>query len=137
MSSKFMNVSSRVSTWERQVPVNYSVQQGVNRVSSIQVDDRPLSPRVSRNCQGYNAKGVSSHSKHYKGFDMYDKCKVATALRWRTYKKCKGVVQPQRQQWRKIIVNNGEYECKVKASHVLSKCQELASQGVKFSVEIM
>lgn len=137
MSSKFMNMSSRVSTWERQQPVNYCVQQGVNKKQSIQIDDRPLTNRVPNNCKGYNVKGTSSHGKHCKGFDMYDQCKVATALRWRAYKKCKGIVQPQCKPWYKIIVNNGEYTCKVKESHLTSKCQELASQGVKFSVEIM
>ena len=137
MSSKFMNMSSKLSTWERQTPVKYCVQQGVNKTQSIQIDDRPLSPKVCKNIVGYNVKGVASHSKHCKGFDMYDKCKVATALRWRTYKKCKGIVQPQRQAWCKIIVNNGEYECKVKSSHVLSKCKELADKGVKFTVVSM
>ena len=89
---------------------------------------------MSSNVVKYNAVGVSIHCKHIVGLDTYGKCKVATALRWRTYRRCKGIVQPQRKQWCKIIVNDGEYECKVKSSHVLSKCKELREKGVKFTV---
>lgn len=112
----------------------YDRQYGVKQ---LDIDCKGLSPFVSTNCKGYNTRGVSSKCKHIKGYDMYDKCKVATALRWRKYKKCKAIVQPQCKHWYIISVNNGEYQCKVKENHLLTKCKELRQQGVEFSVKQM
>lgn len=126
-----MNMSSRVSTWERQTPVNYCVQQGVNRVSSIQIDSLPLRKGVCKEFAYHNVNGVSTRKHHLHGFDSYDNAKLLSSMASRKRKPC---VNQVRQQWCKIIVNNGEYECKVKSSHVLSKCQQLVKRGVKFEV---
>lgn len=131
-----MSNVKQTSTWERQVPVKYECQKGVWKSQSIDIDNRPLNNFVSTKCKVYNSRGVSSHCKHIHGLDYYDKCKVATALRWRTYKKCKAIVQPQCKQWYIIDVNNGQYQCKVKSSHLMEKCQQLRQQGIDFTVKL-
>lgn len=122
------------------IDLNCHVNKMSNRqqcnVNQLSIDCKGLNPHVSSNCKGYMGN-VSIHRKHIKGYDMYDKCKVATALRWRQYKKCKGIVQPQCKQWYLIDVNNGQYQCKVKSSHLMNKCQALRKQGVKFTVKLV
>lgn len=71
-------------------PVKWECQKGVYKTQNLSVDCKPLSNYVPTYCKVYNSRGVSSHCKHIKGFDMYDQCKVATALRWRQVsKECK------------------------------------------------
>lgn len=120
--------------------VNHRVNKLTNRqtgnVNQLSIDDRNLTEYVPSNCKGYMGQ-VSIKCKHIKGYDMYSKCKVATALRWRMYRNCKGTVQPQCKQWYIIDVNNGEYQCKVKSSHLISKCKELREKGAHISVKEM
>ena len=120
--------------------VNHRVNKLTNRqsgnVNQLSIDCRGLNSHVSSNCKGYMGN-VSIQRKHIKGYDMYDKCKVATALRWREYKKCKGIVQPQCKQWYVIDVNNGQYQCKVKSSHLMDKCKALREQGVNFTITLV
>lgn len=130
-----MSNVKQTSTWERQAPVKYECQKGVWKSQAIDIDDRPLNDFVSTECKVYNSRGVSSHCKHIHGLDYYDKCKVATALRWRAYKhltqKCK-VAQPKYQI---IDKATGQILYTLKSKEVVKKCKSLREQGVNFTVK--
>lgn len=130
-----MESVKRVSNWERQAPVKYECQKGVWKRQSIDIDDRPLSEFVSSECQVYNSRGVSSHCKHIHGLDYYDKCKVATALRWRTYKHYTQKCKVAQVKYQIVDITTGQILYTLKSKEVVKKCESLRKQGVNFTVK--
>ena len=116
---------------ERKLDSKYERQGNVQQLS---IDCLPLRKGVCKEFAYHNVNGVSNKKKHLHGVDAYDNAKILSSMARRKRKQC---VNQVRQPWCKIIVNNGEYECKVKSSHVLSKCQELRNKGVNFTVVSM
>lgn len=116
---------------ERKLNPVFERQGNVNQVS---IDCLPLRKGVCKEFAYHNVNGVSNKKKHLHGVDAYDNAKILSSMASRRRKHC---VNQVRQPWYKIIVNNGEYECKVKSSQVLSKCQKLRSKGVNFTVVCM
>ena len=115
--------------------VKWECQKSVWKRQALDIDCKPLSDFVPTECKVYNSRGVSSHSKHIHGLDYYDKCKVATALRWRKYKhftqKCK-VAEPKYQI---IDKATGQVLYTLKCKEVVKTCEALRKRGVNITVK--
>jgi len=118
--------------------VNHRVNKLTNRqgnnVNQVSMDCLPLRKGVCKEFAYHNVNSVSRHSKRRRLLDVYDNAKLMSSMASRRRKR---VYNQVCQQWYQVIVNNGEYVCKVKSSHLLSKCQELVNKGVNIEVKPM
>jgi len=105
-----------------------------SNVKQVSIDCLPLRKGVCKEFKYHNVNSVSRHSKHIHLVDMYDNSKLLSSMASRKRKRCVNQVS---KRWYQISVNNGEYTCKVKENHLLSKCKDLTTKGVKYSVKPM
>lgn len=131
---KNVNTMSSIVNHELNKLTNRHNVDTYSKCQTMSIDCLPIRTGVRSIYKYHNVNSLSRKSKHLHLVDTYDNAKILSSMARRECKPC--VNQPCK-QWYQIIVNNGEYTCKVKESHVLSKCQALREKGIEFTVRPM